>query len=263
MRRNHIKRLMSLALACSLVIGTASVMTACGSDSGNQEEKATAEIMADILREKFHAQIKIDPLGWNDPASVDIVILGNADEYASAVKKGLLCDLEKDNLIQEKGTYIYENMPDALNANRELTASITGDQKNKTLYGWGSNVATSNQDHSGFFYSWDIRWDLYRELGYPEIKNLQDLAAVLKKMQQIDPTDDSGDKTYAVSLWPDWDEDLVANVASTATAYYGYDKMNIGLYDSKTGKYYDALMDNGPYLEMLRWYNGLYLPYMV
>lgn len=64
--------------------------------------------------------------------------------------------------------------------------------------------------------------------------------------------------TYAVSLWPDWDDAMVMYVKATATAYYGYDELGIGLYDPTTGKYHDALEENGPYLEMLKWYNQLY-----
>lgn len=215
--------------------------------------------MADILREKFHAQVEISPCGEEeDPFSADIIIFTSQEEYASAVKEGKFCDLEQDELIQTKGAYIYENMKDALDANRKLTSSILDDPEKNMLYGWGDNVAWSGQDHGTFFYSWDIRWDLYQKLGYPKIEDLDDLAAVLKKMHALDPKDDAGNKTYAVSLWPEWDQGMVMNARSLATGYYGYDEMNLGLYDSRTGKYYDALMDDGPYLEMLRWYNGLY-----
>ena len=34
--------------------------------------------------------------------------------------------------------------------------------------------------------------------------------------------------------------------------------MGIGLYDPQTGKFHDALEDNGPYLQMLKFYNDLY-----
>lgn len=81
---------------------------------------------------------------------------------------------------------------------------------------------------------------------------------MLIKMHEICPKDDNGNPTYAVSLWSDWDDGMVMYVKSTVTAYYGYDEMGIGLYDPQTGKFHDALEDNGPYLQMLKFYNDLY-----
>lgn len=80
----------------------------------------------------------------------------------------------------------------------------------------------------------------------------------MKDMVKICPKDDLGKKTYAVSLWSAWDDAMVMYVKGTATAYYGYDELGIGLYDSATGKLHDALEENGPYLEMLKFYNDLY-----
>lgn len=109
-----------------------------------------------------------------------------------------------------------------------------------------------------FFYNWDIRWDLYKELGYPKVKDLDDLEELLADMQKLCPKDDAGNKTYAVSLWPDWDKDMVMYVKAMATAYYGYDELGICLYDSRNGEFHGALEENGPYLEMLKFFNRLY-----
>ncbi len=281
MRKGFSKKMLSLLLAGSMVVGASSVMTACGPGGQKQgdgpitltvyNQLANTSGMqtgwaADVIKEKFNAELNIIPdsegifqTKMGDKNLGDIVIFGGKmDQYSSAIKAGLLYDLEQDDLIQTEGSYIYENMPDAIRTNKELTATLTGDENNQTLYGWGDGVATSSESHQQFIYTWDTRWDLYKEMGYPEVKNMSDMADLLKKMQQMDPKDDSGSKTYAVSLWPDWDDNMVMYVKSTATAYYGYDEMNIGLYDPKTGIWYDALQDNGPYLEMLKWYNNLY-----
>ena len=99
---------------------------------------------------------------------------------------------------------------------------------------------------------------MYSQLGYPEIKNLDDLLAVFKKMKEICPTDELGNETYAASLWPDWDGNMVMYVKAMATAYYGYDELGFGLYNPTNGEFYDALDENGPYIEMLRFFNQLY-----
>lgn len=46
-----------------------------------------------------------------------------------------------------------------------------------------------------------IRWDLYKQLGYPEIKTWNDLLTVLKQMQDLEPTTKDGKKNYGVGAW--------------------------------------------------------------
>ncbi len=181
----------------------------------------------------------------------DIVIWGaDGEDYLGAVEAGLLFDWNQDDLLAEYGPYINENMQPALGKNMDVSGG--------TLYGFGHNVATSSEDHENFFYTWDIRWDLYKELGYPEINDLDDLVEVMAMMKEIAPTDDVGDATYAVSLWPDWDGSMVMYVKAMATAYYGYDELGIGLYNVENGEFYDALDPEGPYLEALKFFNNLY-----
>lgn len=264
----------------SILLVTGIVMTGCGKNNATQSnEPITLNVysqlanysglqagwMADILLEKFNVKLNIIP----DSGSTfqtrmenknlgDIIIWGgNTDMYTRALKAGLLYDLDEDNLIQDYGKDIVNNMSDSLEKNRGLTSSLTDGEKN-TLHGWGHDIATSNEEHQSFNYTWDIRWDLYKKLGYPKINNLNEFADLLKKMQKLDPKDDAGNKTYAVSLWPDWDDTMAMYVKATAAAYYGYDELGMGLYDSAARTYYDALEEDGPYIEMLKFYNKLY-----
>ena len=54
-------------------------------------------------------------------------------------------------------------------------------------------------------------------------------------MKEICPTDELGNETYAASLWPDWDGNMVMYVKAMATAYYGYDELGFGLYNPTNG----------------------------
>ncbi len=183
---------------------------------------------------------------------VDIVVWGGYDgEYAEAVNRGLILNWDKKESLKDYGAYIYENMDAALEDNRSRN-------EDKGLYGFGTPVASSVKDHENIFYTWDIRWDLYEELGHPEVKNLEDYTALLQSMKEKCNTDDQGRETYAVSLWPDWDSHMVMNAKCLATAYYGLDAQGMGLYDVESGDYFDALMENGPYLEALKFYNRLF-----
>ena len=276
MRKLFSKKLLSVLLASSMVIGSASALTGCGSKK-NEVIKLNVYSQlanfsgkqigwsADILKKKFNVELNIIPEGdgvfetrMTSGNLGDIVVWGaDNDKYPLAVKNNLLFGWEDDNVLDEYGPYIKKNMPDALKKNKELTKTITNGASDK-LYGFGANVALNSKDHESFFYTWDTRWDLYKKLGYPKIKNLQDYHKMLKNMQKLSPSDDSGNKVYAVSLWPDWDDAMVMYVKAMATAYYGYDELALGLYDPTNGKYHDALEENGPYLEMLKWFNDLY-----
>ncbi len=212
--------------------------------------------MATVLKEKFNVTINIIPdqdgvftTRAESGSLGDIIVFGNdTDQYQQAHAAGLLWDWEDEDLLDNYGPYIKENMSKALEKNKGLTG---------TLHGFGHNVAVSNEDHEAFFYYSDIRWDLYKELGYPQIGTLEDLVDLLAKMVEICPTSDSGGKTYGISLFPDWDGNMVMYVKATA-ALYGYDEFGFGLYDCKTRTYNHLFADDSMYLRCLKFYNTLY-----
>ena len=272
------KRLVALLLS---VVMVCSMLTGCGS---KKEDYITLTVysqlanysgemqgwFAQILKDKFGVVVNLIPdsegvydTRMEDGDLGDIVVFGSDDaKYQQAIQAGMLLDWEEDNLVQEYGPYIWEHMQDALNKNKQVSATkdengnIVGEAD--TIYGFGHGVASNSDSHDAFFYTWDIRWDLYQQLGHPEVKDLEDLMSVLKQMKEICPTDDNGKPTYAMSLWPDWDGNYVMYVKAMATAYYGYDEFGFGHYNVTNGEYYDALAANSPYLEMLAWFNELY-----
>lgn len=275
-RSNMYKKMLAMALTGSFVVGMTSTLSGCGS---KKDEVITLDVYsmlanysgtqtgwgADLLKKKFNVKLNYvqSDAGTFDTRMEsgdlgDIVVFGNDNnEYVQAVKSNALYNWEEDDLLDEFGPYIKKNLSSALEKNKNLTKQITND-KSDTLYGFGGNAATTNEDHQSFIYTWDIRWDLYKQLGYPEVKNLDDLENLLMDMQKLCPKDDSGNKTYGLALWPDWDDAMVMYVKAAATAYYGYDELGLGLYDSQTGEYHDALEENGPYLSMLKFFNRLY-----
>ena len=214
---------------------------------------------ADVMLEKFNVKINIIPeTGGAYQTRMeagnlgDIVVWGdNTDKYSSACKKGMLLDWEADGLLKTWGPYINANMKMALQKNKFM------DSPDRKLHGYGHGVSTSAKDIEGFFYTWDLRYDLYEKIGKPRVKDLYDLIDVLAEMKKICPTDDNGNATYGVSLFNDWDGNMVMYVKSLATAYFGYDEFDFGLYDPDTGKFYDCLDPNGPYMYTLKFINKL------
>ena len=220
---------------------------------------------AKLLLEKFNVRLTIVPHtdGVFDTRMEsgnlgDIVVFGSTgNDYKRAVKSGMLLDWNKYDLLNTYGKDMRDTMGQALASNRALTSTIT-DGASDALYGFGHSVASSNESHEQFFYTWDIRWDLYKQLGYPVVKDLDDLVTLFERMKEICPTDENGNPTYAVSIWPDWDGNMVMYVKAFATAYWGYDEMQLGIYDPDTGVMHDALEPDGPYLTSLKFFNTLY-----
>ncbi len=267
-------KLIALALIAVMCCG---IFTGCHTDSGKNETitlTVFSELanfsgeqtgwIAKILKDKFNVILNIVPstdgvfeTRMESGSLGDIVVFGgDGENYTRAIKAGMLYDWNEDDLVQEYGPYIYENMQPAMEKNAKLTESVTGEQ---TVYGFGGDVAGSSSDHASFFYTWDVRWDLYKQLGYPEINDMDDLLQLFIDMKKISPLDENGNETYAVSMWPDWDGDMVMYVKSFATAYYGYDENSgLGLYDPDTGTLHPTLEENGPYLTALKFFNQLY-----
>ena len=212
-----------------------------------------------MLKDMFNVELNIIPEQDGTYATRmeagslgDLVVWGaNGEDYKNAVAKGMLLDWEQSDIGSKYAPYIMENYTDALNSNR----TISGDGK---IHGFGHAVALSSDSHSSFFYTWDIRWDLYKALGYPEVYDLDDMIDLFSAMKEICPTDEIGNETYAVSIWPDWDGNMVMYVKALATAYYGYDELGFGHYDPLSGQFLSCLDDNSPYMECLRFFNKLY-----
>lgn len=263
--KKGIALLLSVIMVCSMLAGcgggnkkkdiiTLTVYSQLANYSGEMQGW-----FAQILEDRWGVKVNLIPDGDGvydtrmEAGNLgDIVIWGSdGKDYMQAVEAGLLYDWEEDDLLADYGPYINEHMQTALEKNREISG--TG-----KVYGFGHNVASSSDSHDAFFYTWDIRWDLYQELGHPAVNNLDDLMNVLIKMKELCPTGDDGKPTYAMSLWPDWDGNYVMYVKAFATAYYGYDEFGFGHYNVTNGEFYDALSPDSPYLEMLAWFNELY-----
>lgn len=214
---------------------------------------------ATLLKDKFGVEINIIPEQDGTYATRmeagnlgDIVVWGaNGDDYKNAVAKGMLLDWEQFDMGKKYAPYIMEHYTDALESNRR----ISGDDK---IHGFGFNVAFSTGSHQSFFYTWDVRWDLYKELGYPEVATLDDLLDLFTRMKEICPTDEVGNETYALSAWPDWDGNMVMYVKALGTAFYGYDELGFGYYNPQNGEFLSCLDDDGVYMECLRFFNKLY-----
>lgn len=99
-----------------------------------------------------------------------------------------------------------------------------------------------------------IRWDIYKEIGYPQIKDLDGLLNVLKQMQDRARQDTGKDDIYAMSLFKDRDGDVMQNAASICS-WFGYTNQG-SVFISADGKdVQPATKEGGIYQQALEFLN--------
>lgn len=210
---------------------------------------------ADLLLGKFNVKLNISN---ENQDAVDFILWNNNSEaYENACKNGELLNLEskldgKNSLISVYGPYILANMKQALQKNKYI------DSPDKKLHGFGQNISTSSKTVQAFTYTWNLRFDLYEEIGKPKLKELNDLISVLEKMKEQTPADDNGNPTLGLSLTDDLDKNMVQPVSDLISAYYGYDEFDFGFYSIEDGKFYDCLSSDSPYMIILTFLNQLH-----
>ena len=184
----------------------------------------------------------------------DIVVLDSVD-FADCVKAGLIKDITAD-------LPNYSNLNGYIDQIKVYNSGLEGNSGQ--IYG----IPTQMMNTSPTSYSEDViysspllRWDYYSELGMPDIKDLDGLIDVLGQMQKAHPTNEAGDPCYAVSLWPDWDNNDnmlgIANVVQLTT-WYG-EKIKDSAILKADGKTFVPLTDKtATYYKMLKFLNNMY-----
>ena len=181
--------------------------------AGNDEEfvldaliNSTAGVMEGWLYDMIYASTgcRINYIGYEGDINAmvstlaaegqlpPLVKISDTTVYNTCIEAGLLEPLD-DYLDDELNNYPYYAQL-TIDAMRALASNGTG-----KLYGIPSMFTTAPagiQDYAGF----QIRWDYYAELGYPDIVGYDGLNAVLKQMVDNHPTADNGDKTYGINL---------------------------------------------------------------
>ncbi len=211
---------------------------------------------AKIVRDKFNMELNIiapnvagngDTLYQTRTAAGDLgdlIIVDNGQQYNELVEAGLLTDASE----------YYETME---NVQRFDSAVQNLNKDADGLYGFPTSVSTlkATDPSEGLDPTFGayVRWDLYGEQGYPEIGTLEDLLPVIQKMQEDNPTTDSGKKVYGFSLFSDWDGNMM-NAGKQLVTYYGYDESGFVLAKADGSDYQSILDSDSEYIRALKFY---------
>jgi multiple sugar transport system substrate-binding protein/putative aldouronate transport system substrate-binding protein len=214
---------------------------------------------AKLVKDKFNMELNIIPSAEGVYATRmaagnlgDLVVFGhNGEEFTTAIEAGMLLDWNKGDLLETYGRDIKANLSRALRQNADVFGGGTA------CYGFGHNVASNPSVTEAPFYHPDIRFDLYRAIGSPEIPNLMGYLDVLKRMVDYQPVGDSGLPAYAISLFSDWDGDTVMSVKCIG-AFYGYDEFGFTLYNVETNTAQPVLDPDSYYMQGLKFFNRAY-----
>lgn len=211
---------------------------------------------AKYVKDKFNVKINlISPIvsGGGDTLFDTRSAAGNVGDII-VVNSGKLRKLVKAHLVDDmtpylKNTKYLKNLTaasDNVNKSIEQKSGVWGFPQQVAV---GGDPTQSSQvvdpDNAPY-----IRWDYYRKVGYPEIKNLDDYVDVLKKMQDKARQETGQNDIYAISLFKDWDDTLMRQ-GSDFAGMYGYTRQHNVFFKPEGGKIESPLDKDGIYQKML------------
>lgn len=211
-----------------------------------------------LVKDKFNMELNIiapnvagggDTLFETRSAAGDLgdLVFFNGDEVTlqEMITAGLLMNMEP--YLEGKDIMRFET------AIRKVNADISP----KGIYAVPSelsqNAPTEPAETIEPTYGPYIRWDLYKQLGYPKMETLEDILPILRQMQQLEPKTAAGEKTYGFSFFKDWDGNLM-NAIKQPCCFYGYDESGFVLVKADGSDYQSIIDGNSIYVRMLKFF---------
>lgn len=211
---------------------------------------------AKIVKDKFNMKLNIiapNVAGGGDTLYNTRVAAGDLGDLIVTDKGKKLDELVDGGLLLDVSEY-YPAMSNAAKYDEAITRLNEG--KDGT-YAFPTQVSSlkATDPSEGIDPSFGpfVRWDYYAELGYPEVGTLEDLLPVLKQMQDAHPTAENGKKVYGLSLFKDWDGNMMNN-AKQPTTFYGYDEVGMVLAKADGSDYQSIIDDDSQYVRSLKFF---------
>ncbi len=175
----------------------------------------------------------------------DLIIVNTANgKFDDLVNAGLILDCEK--LVRDKA--VMKNYGDAVARANDLV-------EKDGIYCFPNSIstqaATEAADWAAPTFGPYIRWDYYKALGYPVMRNLEDFLDVLEDMQRLAREEEGCDDIYAISLFNTWDDNMMNNAKQLA-CMYGYDEQGFVLSKADGSDYQSVIDESSVYVSALR-----------
>lgn len=280
------KRILSVLLCTTLVVST---LTGCGgksttdtaktqdvkeaTDSNNSKYKdfITVDVFdelanyqgiqsgwfAKVVKDKFNMELNIiarnvagggETLYQTRSAAGDLgelIVLDNSNgKLNDLVTSGLVMDCS--DLMKDKD--IIKNYSNAIEImNKGLNKEGIWAFPNSI----SSEPATEPSEGLEPTFGPYVRWDYYSQLGYPKMATLEDFLDVLEDMQKLAREKEGNDKIYAISLFKDWDDNMMNNAKQFA-CFYGYDEIGFVLAKADGSEYSSIIDTDSIYTKVLK-----------
>ena len=281
MKKKNVQRALALALAATMLAGT---VAGCGKNSnsdstqggkssdGKYAEELTIDVFdsqanfqgeqtgwfAKIVKDKFNIKLNIiapNVAGGGDTLYQTRSANGNlGDIIITNLDSSRLKDMVTAGLVLDMSDYIK----DEKNLQSRMDAIKGASKLAETDGVWAVPSEISNQEATEPCEAQEptnapsIRWDVYGEVGYPEIDTLEDLIPVLSKMQdKAQGTSEDGKTVYALSLFKDWDGDIMQNVGAFCSLY-GYENLGFCLGKVDGSETQSVIDSDGIYVRALK-----------
>ena len=230
---------------------TIDVFSMCTNGSGIQDDP-----LADYMQNEFGLIINWQPAAGDTGkqklsammAAGDLpdVVGFHTDELeaaADSAEAGLLIDLStKADMLPNVIKYGEKSMD-------YFADSLGGGTKYFVGQGISNSILQGDLN-----WAISLRWDLYKEIGMPEIGTMNDLIPILQQMQALEPETEDGKKVYGMSFWPDWDGAAIF-MPSEYMGLYGVEiRPGYTEYYAATGETKNSLADGSMYYQALKFF---------
>lgn len=274
MKKRVISAFLCTVMAVSLLTGCRSDEKKSadnkGSKDGNYEEFITVDVydefanyqgvqsgwFAKIVKDKFNMELNIIAPNVAGGGQTLYQTRSAAGELGDLVlvntSNGKLNDLVSSGLIMDctdlmDGKDIVENYGEAIDVTNEGLPE-------EGMFAFPNSVSTdaATESSEGLEPTFGpyIRWDYYKELGYPKMENLDDFLDVLEGMQKLAREKKGSEDIYAISLFKDWDDNMMNNAKQPA-CMYGYDEVGFVLSKADGTEEQSILDDDSIYMDVL------------
>ena len=256
---------------------TASTSTAASTTSGDSGEVTTitlyprdanlsSGLVSGYVGDYFASKgLAIDVWAYSDEKTNAILASGDLPDIMyvpiknldTMIQAGMLLNLD-DYLDQMPHVQQFEELQTALNYVREYRSAGTGSVYCMPL-AVGENVTKYNLFDSTERDALKLRWDVYEEIGAPEMNSMEDVLDVMEQMVAAHPEED-GSATYGTVLNSGSDTQrwecmsmwyLMQGYRADELAYLLESNMEAGTVSS-------ILSTDSMYYKGLKWYNEAY-----
>lgn len=215
-----------------------------------------------LIKDKFNIALNITATNLEGGASKlatkmatndlgELLNFGSAtsQDFLDARDLGLLFDMNQGDFLKENAPFISENMPNLI---KRAQLQYAGD-KEGAVWALVHDALVSGLSYASTSCNVpQLRYDLYKAVGSPEINDMWDYLPVLKKMQELYPFNEDGQTVYGVSYFPDWDGNF-QTFAKWFALYNGFDAQGMVLVHGTEDKVQELLDENSYYMQGVRW----------